>query len=87
VWTNASWTWAACAFNLYKSSGTAADWLNTNEVALFTTAVDLWTNYTSLTNVPNTKTVENGRWITLRCTSSAWNTSKASDAQVVIAYS
>jgi hypothetical protein len=37
--------------------------------------------------VPNTTTVENGRWVTLRCTSSAWATSKASDCQVVISYS
>lgn len=87
VWKAAAWTWAACAFNLYKSSGTAADWLNTNAVALFTTAVDLWTWYTSLTNTPNTTTVENWRWITLRITSSAGSTNKASDAQCIITYS
>lgn len=86
VWTNASWSWAACAYNLYKSSGTASNGLNTNAVALFTTAVDLTTNYTSLTNVPNTTTVENWRWITLRCTSSAWATNRASDMQCIINY-
>jgi hypothetical protein len=87
VWKAAAWTGAACAINLYKSSWTAADWLNTNAVALFSSAVNLWTWYTSLTNVPNTTTVENGRWITLRCTSSAWATNKWSDAQVIISYS
>jgi hypothetical protein len=33
--------------------------LNTSAVALFSSAVDLTTNYTSLTNTPNTTTVEN----------------------------
>ena len=62
VWINASWTQAACAVNLYKSSATEADWINTNAVNLFTTAVNLWTSYSSLTNTPNTTTIEDGRW-------------------------
>lgn len=86
VWSAAAWTGAACAFNVYKSSGTAVDWLNTNAVALFTTAVNLWTGYTSLTNVPNTATVENGRRITVRVTSSAGATNRASNAQVIISF-
>lgn len=61
VWINASWTWAACAVNLYKSSWTDTDWINTNAVNLFTTAVDLWATYSSLTNTPNTTTIEDGR--------------------------
>lgn len=84
VWINASWTWAACAVNLYKSSWTEADWINTSATNLFTTAVDLWTTYSSLTNTPNTTTVENGRWLSLRITSSAWATRRASDMQVII---
>ncbi len=83
----AAWSGAAAAFNVYKSSGTAADWINTNAVNLFTSAVDLWTANTDDTNVPNTTTVEDGRWISLRCTSSAGATNKASDAEIVIAYS
>jgi len=82
----AAWSWAACAYNIYKSSGTAAHWLNTNAVALFSSAVNLWTWYTSLTNTPNTTTVETGRWITLRCTSSAWATNRASDLQCIITF-
>jgi len=86
VWTAAAWSGAACAFNIYKSSWTAADWLNTNAVNLFTSAVDLTTNYVSATNTPNTTTVEAGRWITVRVTSSAWATTKASNAQIIITY-
>jgi hypothetical protein len=82
-----AWTWRACAVNLYKSSWTRADWINTNAVKLFTTAIDLWTWYTSLNNVPNTTTVESGKWLSLRITSSAWATNKASNLQVVITYS
>lgn len=87
VWTVASWSWAALACNIYKSSWTASDWLNTNAVNLFTSAVSLWTSYTSLTNVPNTTTVENGRWVTLRVTSSAGATTRASNLQAIISYS
>lgn len=83
----AAWTWAAAAFNVYKSSGTAADGINTNAVNLFTSAVDLTTSYTSLTNTPNTTTVESGRYVSLRVTSSAGATNKANDAQVIITYS
>ena len=82
----AAWAGAACAFNVYKSSGTAADWLDTNAVNLFTSAVNLTTNYTSLTNVPNTTTVESGRYVSIRVTSSAWATNKASNAQIIITY-
>lgn len=87
VWINASWTWAACAVNIYKSSWTNVDWINTNAVNLFTTAVDLWTWYESLTNTPNTTTVESWRWLSLRVTSSAWATNKSSDLQCIITYS
>lgn len=83
----AAWSWASCAFNIYKSSWTAADWINTNAVALFTTAVDLTTNYISLTNTPNTTTVESGRYVSLRITASAWATNKANNAQIIITYS
>lgn len=82
----ASWSGAACAFNIYKSSWTASDWINTSAVNLFTSAIDLGTTYESLTNVPNTATVESWRWISLRCTSSAWATTKASDCEVIITY-
>lgn len=78
---------AVAAFNVYKSSGTAADGINTNAVNLFTSAIDLGTANTDDTNVPNTATVEDGRWISLRCTSSAGATNKASDCEVIIAYS
>lgn len=83
----ASWGWAAAAFNIYKSNGTATNGINTSAVNLFTSAVDLTTNYESLTNVPNTTTVEIWRWVSLRVTSSAWATTKASDAEVIISYS
>lgn len=84
VWVNAAWTWAACAVNLYKSSWTETNWINKSATNLFTTAVNLWTTYSSLTNVPNTTTVEDGRWLSLRITSSAWATRRASDMQVII---
>lgn len=80
----AAGTWAAAAVNLYKSSGTNSDGINTSAVNLFTSAIDLWTGYTSLTNVPNTTTVEDWRWLSLRVTSSAGATNKASDLQVII---
>lgn len=83
----AAWSWAAYSVNIYKSSGTAADWLNTSAVNLFTSAIALTTSYTALTNVPNTTTVESGRWLTARITSSAGATNKASDAQIIITYS
>ena len=99
-WRNTSWStitisnvavWVGtaagttCSVNIYKSSGTAADWLNTNAVNLFTSAIALGTGYTSDTNVPNTTTVENGRWVTLRVTSST-GTPKASDLEAIITY-
>lgn len=74
-----------CSVNIYKSSGTAADWLNTNAVALFSSAIALGTWYTSDTNAPNTATVEAWRWVTLRVTSST-GTPKASDLEAVITY-
>ena len=83
----AAWSGAAAAFNVYKSSGTASDGINTSAVNLFTSAVDLTTTNLSATNVPNTATVENGRWVSLRNTSSAWATNKASDCEVIITYS
>lgn len=83
----AAWTWAAAAFNIYKSSWTAADWINTNAVALFNSAVNLTTNNLSATNVPDTTTVESNRWISLRCTSSDGATNKASDCEIIITYS
>ena len=88
VWvgTAAAWAWAACSVNVYKSSGTAADWLNTNAVNLFTSAIALTTSYTSDTNAPNTATVEAGRWVTLRITASAGATNFASDLEAVITY-
>lgn len=83
----AAWSWAAYSVNIYKSSWTAADWLNTSAVALFSSAIALTTSYTSLTNTPDTTTVESGRWVTMRITSSAGATNKASDAQIIITYS
>lgn len=80
----AVWAGAACSVNVYKSSGTASDWINTSAVNLFTSAIALGTGNDSLTNVPNTTTVENGRWLSLRVTSSAGATNKASDLQVAI---
>ncbi len=74
-----------CSVNVYKSSGTDADWLNTSAVNLFTSAIALGTGYSSLTNAPNTATVENGRWLNVRVTSST-GTPKASDLQIVITY-
>lgn len=79
----AAWTGAAAAFNLYKSSGTNSDGINTSATNLFTSAVDLGTWYTS-SSTPNTTTVEDGRWLSLRVTSSAGATNKASDLQVII---
>ena len=80
----AAWSGAVYSINVYKSSGTASDWINTSAVNLFTSAIALWTGNDSLTNVPNTTTVENGRWLSLRVTSSEGATNKASNLQVVI---
>jgi hypothetical protein len=82
----AAGSWAACTVQLYKSSGTAADGLNTNAVALFSSAIALGSANTSLNNVPNTATVESGRWVTLRVTASAGATNFASDLQCIITY-
>lgn len=83
----AAWTWASAAFNIYKSSWTITDWIDTSAVNLFTSAVDLTTNNVDDTNVPDTATVEDGRWISLRNTASAWATNKAEDLECIITYS
>lgn len=80
------WAGASYSVNVYKSSGTAADWINTSAVALFSSAIALGTSNDSLTNVPTTTTVENGKRISLRVTASAWATNKASDLQCIITY-
>lgn len=82
----AAGSWAACSVNVYKSSGTASDGINTSAVALFSSAIALWTGNDALTNVPTTTTVENWRWLSLRVTSSAWATNRAQDLQVIITY-
>jgi hypothetical protein len=87
VATAAAWAWASAAFNLYKSSWTDSNWIDTSAVALFSSAIDLTTSYTDDINVPNTATVEDWRWISLRCTASDWATNKASDVEVIIYYS
>lgn len=71
VRTAAAGAWAACAWNVYK-------WA-TN---LFTSAQDLWTASTFDEKRPNTNTISSGDIITLRVTSSAWATNKASNLQV-----
>lgn len=86
VWVAASWTWAALACNVYKSNGVDSNGINNSVIALFSSAISLWTGYTSLTNVPTTTTVENGRWLSARITSSAWATNRASDLQIIITY-
>jgi hypothetical protein len=87
VATAAAWTWASAAFNIYKSSWTDSNGIDTSATALFSSAIDLTTNYSDDTNVPDTDTVENWRWISLRCTASAGATNKASDVEVIIYYS
>lgn len=77
-----NWT---CSINLYKSSWTNADWINTNAVALFTNPIALGTTYLSGTNVPNIVTIEPWRFVSLRVTDSTWTT-LASDMQVTINY-
>lgn len=88
VWvgTAAAWAWAACSINIYKSSGTASDWLNTNAVALFSSDIALWTSYNSDNNTPTTRTVEAGRWVTLRVRAAAWATTMPADLEAVITY-
>ena len=86
VATAAAGTGAAAGFNIYKSSGIPADGLDTNAVALFASAVDLGATNNSVTNVPTITTVEAGRWISVRCTSSAGATNKAQNAQIIITY-
>ena len=71
VRTAAAWAWAACAWNIYK-------WA-TN---LFTSAQDMTTSATFDEKRPNTNTISAWDIITLRVTSSAWATNKASDLQV-----
>ena len=86
VATAASGTGAAAAFNIYKSSGNPAEGLDANAIALFASAIDLGTTNNSSTNVPAITTVEAGRWVSVRCTSSAGATSKAQNAQIIITY-
>jgi hypothetical protein len=54
---------------------------------LFNSAIALGTAYEDLTNTPDTATVENGRWLSIRVTSSAGATNRASDLQFIITYS
>lgn len=83
----ASGTWAACTVNVYKSSGTASDWINTSSVALFSSAIALGTANDSLTNTPTTTTVENGRFVSIRLTSVGWATTLPANLQCIITYS
>lgn len=71
VRTAAAWAWAACAWNVYK-------WA-TN---LFTSAQDMTTASTFDEKRPNTNTISAWDILSLRVTSSAWTTNKASDLQV-----
>lgn len=70
VITAAAWAWAACAWNVYKGA--------TN---LFTSAQDMTTNSTFDEKRPNTNTISAWDNITLRLTSSAGATNKASTYQ------
>lgn len=70
VRTAAAGSGAALAYNVYKGS--------TN---LFTTAPDMTTNTTLSDQRPNTNTITAGDNVSLRITSSAWATNKASDFQ------
>ena len=71
VRTASAWSGAACAWNVYK-------W-TTN---LFTSAQDMTTSSTFDEKRPNTNTISAWDIVTLRVTSSAWATNKASDLQV-----
>lgn len=71
VRTAAAWSWAACAWNIYKGA--------TN---LFTSAQDMTTNSTYDDRRPNTNTISANDIITARVTSSAWATNKASDLSI-----
>ncbi len=71
VRTAAAWSGAACAWNVYK-------WA-TN---LFTSSQDMTTSATFDEKRPNTNTITSWDIISLRVTSSAWATNKASDLQV-----
>lgn len=87
VWVNASWGTPDCSVQLYKSSWTLADGVNTNAVALFSSNISLGTNYESLTNVPNVTTVENGRWLSMRIMTNTGTTRRAADLQLIITLS
>ena len=71
VLTAAAGAGAACAFNIYHGT--------TN---IFSSAVDLTTNTSSLNNQPNTVIIPPGVNMTLRVTASAGATNKASNLQV-----
>lgn len=71
VRTAAAWAWAACAWNVYA-----------NTTNLFTTAQDMTTSSTYNERRPNTNTILAGNTVSVRVTSSAWATNKASDLQV-----
>lgn len=70
VWTAAAGAGAACAYNVYKGA--------TN---LFTAAPDMTTSATLNDQRPNTNTISSGDNVSLRITSSAGATNKASDFQ------
>jgi len=82
----AAWSWAAYTVNIYKSSWTASDWINTSATALFSSDIALGTAAEDLTNTPTTTTVEAWRTITIRVIASAWATNFASDASFTITY-
>ena len=73
------------SFNVYKSSGTASNGIDTSAVNLFTSAVTISTgSYVSATNVPNTTTVESGRFVSLRVT--AVSGTAPIDLEAIISY-
>lgn len=72
-----------CSVNVYKSSGTASDGIDTSAVNLFTSAIALGSGYTSLSNTPNTTTVESGRWVSARVTAVA---GAPANLQIIVTY-
>lgn len=75
----------SASFNIYKSSGTSSNGIDASAVNLFTSAVTISTgSYVSATNVPDTTTVESGRFVSLRVT--ALSGTAPIDLEAIISY-
>lgn len=71
---NAQWTTPDVSVQLYISSWTLADWIDTSAVNMFTSALSMGWNYESNWNVPDTAVIWNWKYLSARITNVSWST-------------